>query len=446
MALFPPRNSGAMNSLRKRWWLWAVLLIAALLILQLAGKGNTASKRDRGGFDRAIPVATATATRGELKLFLGGLGTVTPANAVVVKSRVDGQLLRVHFKEGQLVKAGDLLAEIDPRPFEVQLAQAEGQLARDAALLKNSQLDLERYEMLWSQDSIAKQQVDAQASLVRQYEGATKVDAGQVANAQLQLTYAKVTAPASGRVGLRQVDPGNIVHATDANGIVAIAQVQPIYVVFTLPEDNLPRLVQKINAKQIIAIDAYDRAQKLKLATGTLLAIDNQIDTTTGTVKVKAEFKNDDSALFPNQFVNVRLQIDTLRDVILVPVAAVQRGAQDNFVYVLQSANAECVSCGDSRENKWTVKLQTVHVGDTENDSVVIEDGIKPGDAVIVEGLDQLRDGIAVEPVKKDGQALATDEQSASQERASLDQKKYFWQRWFKSANSGEQKRRQKPE
>lgn len=419
MALFPPRNSGAMRLLRKYWWLWAALLIAALWIWHGTGKSSAANKRGHDASDRPIPVATATVARGDLKLFLGGLGTVTPANAVVVKSRVDGQLLSVHFKEGQLVKAGDLLAEIDPRPFQVQLMQAEGQFARDAALLKNSQLDLERYEMLWSQDSIAKQQVDAQASLVRQYEGATKVDEGQVADAKLQLTYAKVTAPASGRVGLRQVDPGNIVHAADTNGIVAIAQVQPIYVVFTLPEDNLPRLVQKINAKQSIAIDAYDRAQKLKLATGTLLAIDNQIDTTTGTLKLKAEFKNDDSALFPNQFVNVRMLIDTLSNVILAPVAAVQRGAQDNFVYVLQNDN--------------TVKLQTVHVGETENERVVIEDGLKPGDAVIVEGLDQLRDGIAVEPVKRDGQTLASEQPQLADKK-----KKSLWQRLFKSGDSAD--------
>jgi membrane fusion protein, multidrug efflux system len=404
------------------------------------------SSRGRGGFDKAIPVATVQAARGDMQLFLGGLGTVTPANAVVVKSRVDGQLMRVHFKEGQLVKAGDLLAEIDPRPFAVQLMQAEGQLARDTALLKNAQLDLERYEMLWSQDSIAKQQVDAQAALVRQYEGAAKVDAGQVADAKLQLTYANVTAPASGRVGLRQVDPGNIVHASDTNGIVAIAQVQPIYVVFTLPEDNLPRLVQKLNAKQTIAVDAYDRSQKLKLASGTLIAIDNQIDTTTGTVKLKAEFKNTDSALFPNQFVNIRMQIDTLRDVTLVPVAAVQRGAQDNFVYVLQLDD--------------TVKLQTVRVGDTEHDRVVIEEGLKPGDVVVVEGLDQLRDGIEVEPVKRDGQQTAIDERSAPEHSSSLSKEKtpkYFWQRWFNSDDSGakngeertknsDHKRRRKPE
>ena len=377
----------------KKYWLLAVLIAGAVFISwRIWSLQGQPQERGGRGMDKTIPVATAKAVQGELKLFLSGLGTVTPANSVLVKSRVDGQLLRLHFKEGQTVKEGDLLAEIDPRPFQVQLAQAEGQLARDTALLKNAQIDLERYKTLWSQDSIAKQQVDAQEALVRQYEGTVKVDEGQVADAKLQLSYAKVTAPASGRVGLRQVDPGNIVHASDATGIVLITQVQPMHVIFTLPEDNLPRLVQKLNARQTIAIDAFDRQQKFKLASGTLLTIDNQIDTTTGTVKLKAEFKNDDNALFPNQFVNVSMQIDTLSGVTLVPVSAVQRGAQDNFVYILQPDN--------------TVKLQSVRVGDTESDRVVIVDGIKPGDEVIVEGLDRLRDGIAVEPVKRDGQML----------------------------------------
>jgi membrane fusion protein, multidrug efflux system len=388
MGLFPLRV------VHKKIWL-TLAVIGVILLAWRIWSVRGASQHDRAGFDRAVPVATATALRGELKLLLSALGTVTATNAVVVKSRVDGQLLRVHFKEGQFVKAGALLAEIDPRPFAVQLAQAEGQLARDTALLKNAQLDLERYQMLWSQDSIAKQQVDAQAALVSQYEGAIKVDAGQIAAAKLQLTYAQVTAPASGRVGLRQVDPGNIVHTADSNGIVSIAQVQPIYVIFTLPEDNLPRLVQRMNkqtrnTQDHIAIDAYDRTQKLKLATGSLVAIDNQIDTATGTIKLKAEFKNDDSALFPNQFVNVRLQIDTLRDVTLVPVDAVQHGAQGDFVYAVQADN--------------TVKLQSVRIGESDGEHVVIESGIEPGSTVVIEGLEQLRDGSAVSVVQRESQ------------------------------------------
>ncbi len=383
MGLFPQRD------ITKKVWLPILVGLVAVLIVWRIWVVRGAAERGHGGFDRAVPVAVATATQGELDLFLNALGTVTPANSVVVKSRVDGQLLRVHFQEGQFVKAGALLAEIDPRPFEVQLTQAEGQLARDTALLKNAQLDLERYQTLWSQDSIAKQQVDAQAALVRQYEGAVKVDVGLVADAKLQLTYAKVTAPASGRVGLRQVDPGNIVHASDSTGIVSITQVQPIHVVFTLPEDNLPRLVQKEHTQQSIAITAYDRTQKFKLAEGVLTAIDNQIDTATGTIKAKAEFQNTDSALFPNQFVNVRLRIDSLHGVTLVPVSAVQRGAQGDFVYALQSDN--------------TVKLQKVSAGESDGERVVIDRGIDAGTAVVVEGLDQLRDGSSVEVVQRDG-------------------------------------------
>jgi multidrug efflux system membrane fusion protein len=388
-----------------------LLLVAALLLLAvLVGVGayafmGTGSKtgfapkggRGHGGGgpdgSRPIPVSTATVGRGDLKIFLSGLGTVTPVANVLVRSRVDGELLRVHFKEGQTVRAGDLLAEIDPRAFEVQLTQAEGQHARDKALLQNSRIDLERYQLLWSQDSIAKQQVDAQQSLVHQYEGAVQADQGQVDDARLQLTYARVTAPISGRVGLRQVDPGNIVHASDTAGLVSIAQVQPITVLFTLPEDNLPVLVQKLQAGAPIPVAAYDRQQKRLLANGTLLTIDNQIDTTTGTVKLKAQFRNEDSALFPNQFVNVRMQIDTRRDVALLPTAAVQRGSQDSFVYLI----------GADRK----VTLRAVQVGDTEGDQVVIESGLQVGDQVAVDGIDKLREGSEVEPVPRGAPNMA---------------------------------------
>lgn len=391
MALFSPAHRHTARAMLRRGWP-LILLLAVFVIWLWFGKADDGRKSRAGDFERAVPVAVATAVRSDLQLVLNALGTVTPAHSVIVTSRVEGQLLRVHFKEGQFVKAGDLLAEIDPRPFEVQLAQAEGQRARDSALLKNAQLDLERYEMLWSQDSIAKQEVDAQAALVRQYEGSVKVDEGQVADAKLQLTYAKVTAPVSGRVGLRQVDPGNIVHTSDTNGIVTITQVQPVYVVFTLPEDNLPRLIQKLNTKQTVAVDAYDRSQKFKLASGMLVAIDNQIDTATGTLKIKAEFNNDDSALFPNQFVNARLHIDTLRDMTLVPVDAVQNGAQGNFVYAVQADG--------------TVKLQNVQIGESDGERVVIDRGVEPGTAVVVEGIEQLRDGSAVDVVKRDEQAV----------------------------------------
>jgi multidrug efflux system membrane fusion protein len=362
-------------------------------------RGGGRFGENRSGEARPIPVSTATVGRGDLKIFLSGLGTVTPVANVLVRSRVDGELLRVHFKEGQTVRAGDLLAEIDPRAFQVQLTQAEGQHARDKALLQNARIDLERYQLLWSQDSIAKQQVDAQQSLVRQYEGAVLADQGQIDNARLQLAYARITAPIGGRVGLRQVDPGNIVHASDANGLVTIAQVRPIAVLFTLPEDNLPLLVEKVQAGAPIPVAAYDRQQRRLLANGTLLTLDNQIDTATGTVKLKAQFRNEDSALFPNQFVNVRMQIDTRRNVALLPTAAVQRGSQDNFVYLV----------GADRK----VTLRTVQLGDTEGDQVVIESGLQAGDQVVVDGIDKLREGSAVEPVARGSANAAQAEQKA---------------------------------
>jgi len=278
------------------------------------------------------PVVAAAATKGEIDVIMNGLGTATPLRTVTVRSRVDGELMRVLFGEGQIVKQGQLLAEIDARPFQVQLAQAEGQLARDRALLENAHLDLERYRALYAQDSIAKQQVDTQASLVRQYEGAVQVDSSQIDNARLQLAYTRITAPVSGRVGLRLVDPGNIVRAGDTNGLVVITQLQPVAVVFTVPQDSVPAVLKRMQSGETIPVEAWDREQKAKLADGTLASADNQVDPATGTVKLKAQYANDDGALFPNQFVNVRMKLDTLRDAIVIPSAAVQRGAQGLFV------------------------------------------------------------------------------------------------------------------
>ena len=335
-----------------------------------------------------LPVTAAVARAGDISIVLTALGTVTPRNIVTVRSRVDGQLVAIRFKEGETVKAGDVLADIDPKPLEAVLNQALGQMAKDQAQLKNAEVDYERYKTLLAQDSIASQQVETQASLVRQFQGALQADQAQVDSAKLQLSYTKVVAPISGRLGLRQVDPGNMIRAGDATGIVVITQVQPITVTFAIPQDSLQAILKRMGSGDKLPVEAWDREGKRKLATGVLLTLDNQIDTATGTIKLKAEFANADNALFPNQFVNVRMRLDTLSGVTIVPTAAIQRGSPGTFVYLVKDDNS--------------VTLRVVKLGVTEGDNVAVESGLAPGDKVVVDGGDKLREGAKVEVVVRD--------------------------------------------
>jgi multidrug efflux system membrane fusion protein len=388
------------RSLWRRPWLWllvgAIALAALYVVFKPAGDAQQAAGAGRRGIDpnRPTSVVASPATAGDVNVYLNGLGTVTALRTVTVRSRVDGELIRVLFNEGQVVKAGDLLAQIDPRQYQAQLEQMQGQLARDQALLDNARIDLERYRKLLAQDSVAEQQVATQAALVRQYEGTIKLDVGQVDNAKLQVEYTKITAPISGRLGLRQVDPGNIVHATDANGLVVITQLQPITVIFSIPEDSLPAVMKKLHAGDKLPVDAYDRSGQTKLASGFLLTADNQIDTSTGTLKLKAQFGNESGTLFPNQFVNVRMLVDVRRGATVIPSAAILRGTLGAFVYVVKDDG--------------TVAVRKIKPGPVEGLNTAVDEGIAPGETVVVDGHDKLRDGAKVDVASR-GAGMSAD-------------------------------------
>ncbi|WP_423759575.1 MdtA/MuxA family multidrug efflux RND transporter periplasmic adaptor subunit [Burkholderia sp. NLJ2] len=351
-----------------------------------AASSGAGGHRGRGGpaamANVPQPVSVATATQGEMPIVLSALGTVTPLANVTVKTQLSGYLQSVSFQEGQIVKKGDVLAQIDPRPYQVSLENAEGTHARDSALLATARLDLKRYQTLLSQDSIASQTVDTQASLVKQYEGAVKTDQAAIDSAKLNLTYARITAPVSGRVGLRQVDPGNYVTPGDSTGIVVITQLQPMSVIFTTSEDNLPQILKQVNAGQKLSVTAYNRNNTVPLETGSLATLDNQIDTSTGTVKLRANFDNKEGMLFPNQFVNTRLLVDVMRNATIVPTSAVLTGSIGQFVYVVKPDN--------------TVTVRKVKIGPVDGERTSIVSGIALGERVVTDGSDRLREGATI--------------------------------------------------
>jgi len=375
------QSAARSNDKTKKFSPGIILAIVAAVVavgLYLTCGGGDKNTGARGA--RAIPIVAVKAVVGDLPVILTGLGTVTPTDVVTVKTRINGHLLNVTVREGQMVREGDLIAEIDPRPYEVQLMQAEGEMARNRAAHHNALLDLERYKTLVNDGIYSKQALDTQVSQTEQLAATLKSNEGAVESAKLNLNYCRITAPISGRIGLRYVDPGNLVNISDPNGIVVITSITPIHVLFSIPADSINQVINKDYTR--LNAEAWDRDSTTKLADGKLLAIDNQVDSSTGTVRLKAIYDNRDSSLFPNQFVNVRLYVDTLEKVILVPSASIQRGPQGTFVYVVTD---------DS-----TVELRLVNILATQGDLTALNSGLESGETIVTEGIERLRPGTLV--------------------------------------------------
>lgn len=391
---------GVLPARRRRWTVWVAVLCllcgAGYLLSQRAPSGQKGSAK-RGGRQgpAAIPVAVDTVRQGNIGVYINALGIVTPVYTVTVTSRIVGELQEVHYREGQIVHKGDLLAVIDPRPYQAVLVQAQGQLARDQALLKNAYIDLNRYKTIYQQHAIPEQQLATQQATVEQDEGTVKVDQGSLQAATVNVEYARIRAPIDGRVGLRLVDPGNIVQANGTTGLLTITQLKPITVIFTIAEDYLSEVVPQMRAGHKLRVDALDRANQTEIAQGTVLTVDNQIDTTTGTVKVRAIFSNQDSRLFPNEFVNAKLLVKTLENVNLITTAAIQRNNDITFVYVVKPDQ--------------TVQSRNINVAATDGNTAGVT-GVAPGETVVIDGFDKLQDGIKVsirKPVKGTNQVGA---------------------------------------
>ena len=401
----PPSQSPAAAPERgRRRWLWIVLIVVLVVAIAAwlhhrhqaseagtAGRAGAASGASGGGggrgggryaMNQAQAVAVAKVTTGDMPVTINALGTVTPLATVTVRTQIAGTLTEVAFREGQMVKKGDFLAQVDPRPYQIQLQNAEGTKAKDEALLAQARTDLARYQVLIKQDSISQQQADDQVYLVKQYEGQVKTDQAAIDTAKLDLVYAHITAPVSGRIGLRQVDPGNYVQTSDTNVVVIITQMHPMSVIFTLAEDNLPAVLKRVSTGAQLSVTAYDRSGTTSLEGGHLDTLDNQIDTTTGTLKLRALFDNKDNLLFPNQFVNTKLLVDTIHNALIVPSSSVQTGSIGQFVYVVKPDN--------------TVTVRVIKVGPIDKERTSIVSGLEAGDTVVIDGADRLKEGAKV--------------------------------------------------